>query len=515
MRDRHQRNKRLSMASENDRLSAERHLAHEVRQLRTCLGNRQLPHAHYDTTVQNVQKGPPMAAHFRWFLASATSGALADGIATTAMPLLVVGLTTDPFLVALLQVAAGLPWILFSLHAGVLVDRVDRRTVLWSADAFRCAVAASVVALVAFGAVNVPLLLCLAFLEGLATVAFRAASPAMLPSLVLRSELGAANAHLQTAAVITGGFVGPAAGAALYPLARLVPFVGQCLAIAASVLCLRRLPPRPSAPSDRAESGTVRTDIHTGLRAIVADPIIRSLAVTAFLLAASTGMLQAVLVLHVTARLRAPTGAYGALFVVYALGCLVGSRLPTRLRRRLGGRTCLLLASGVGAGSLLLVAVTPDVYGAGVGMAALGIASMVYNVTAATLRQERIPDALLGRVSSAFNLVGVGAVPLAALAAGGIASMFGTTAALLVAAGTCVIGFAWVAVDMGETETSQHGPSALSETARLCLSRKAAPVDTRDDRGGDGTPTIENVETVTVGDAKVTQRRDSCSEAGC
>lgn len=388
---------------------------------------------------------------FRWLLASSTSGSLAYGIATTAMPLLLIGLTTDPLRVASLQVALGVPCLLLSLHAGVLVDRRDRRTILWVADASQAALTATLLLLVALGLVSLPLLLVLAFLEGIASVVFRAASPAMLPSLVDRDDLARANGHLQAGSLMTGAFVGPALGGVLYPLTALAPFALQAASMLVSVLCLRRLPARPPVRhpvQDNSGPSTVSADLREGLRAVVTDRVLRSLAVTTCLLASSTGMLQAVLVLHVVGALDAPEAAYGVLFTVYAAGCLIGTRLMPRIHDRLGVRACLLLAAGLGTVSLLIIGCAPTVYGAGIGMALLGIGSMIFNIAAVTVRQERTPDALLGRVSSVFNLVGMGAVPVAALLAGLIAAATSTTSALLVASGTCMAGLLSLMVDM-------------------------------------------------------------------
>lgn len=394
-----------------------------------------------------------MGSSFRWLLASTTSGSLADGITTTAMPLLVIGLTTDPVLVALLPVALGLPVVLFSLHAGALVDRIDRRTVLWVADASRATLAATLMMLVLFHAQSVPALLAVAFLEGTATVAFRAASPAMLPSIVNREDLGRANGHIQTGSVVSGGFVGPALGGLLYPLAALAPFAAQSASMLVSVVCLRRLP-KHSGTRDEARPSTVGSDIREGLRAVFADRILRSLAVTTFLLASSTGMLQAVLVLHVVNGLGAPKSAYGILFTVFAAGCLIGTWLMPKIRDRFGGRACLLVAAALGAASLLTIAGAANVYLAGVGMTLLGIGSMVYNIAAVTVRQERTPDALLGRVSSVSNLLGTGGIPIAALLAGTIAAATSTTWAIVAAAGTCAMGLLWLILDMGPLESS-------------------------------------------------------------
>ena len=201
---------------------------------------------------------------------------------------------------------------------------MDRRTVLWVADTARAVLAATLMVLVALGAQNVPALLVIAFLEGTATVAFRAASPAMLPSLVERDDLGRADGQVQTGAVASGGFIGPALGGLLYPLAALAPFAAQSASMFVSVFCLRRLPKRPPI-REEARQPTLGSDIREGLRAVFTDRVLRSLAVTTFLLASSTGMLQAVLVLHVVGTLDARESAYGILFTILAAGSSRGA----------------------------------------------------------------------------------------------------------------------------------------------------------------------------------------------
>ena len=384
-----------------------------------------------------------MDSRFRRLLASTAAGSFGDGIAATALPLLVLSLTTNPLQISLLQVAAGLPWMLFSLHAGVVVDRVDRRNVLWVADAVRAALAATLVALLALHIATVTGLLVVAFLDAAATVFFRAASPALVPLLVERGDLVRANSQIQTAAVATDGFVGPALGGVLYPLAALVPFVVQSVSMTISVVCLRRIP-STRAVEEPTPSGTMNADIRDGIRFVLTDTLIRALVVTSGLLAASTGMLQAVLVLHAVHTLGAPKISYGLLFTSFAAGYLVGTRLTPLMRDRLGLRACLVIAAAVGTISLTLIGSAPNVYLAGAGMGLLGIGSMLYNLTAITTRQQRTPAHLLGRVSSLVNLVSIGVIPIAALLAGAIASAFGTRPALLTAAALCATGLLWL-----------------------------------------------------------------------
>lgn len=376
--------------------------------------------------------------------AASTSGALADGIAATVLPLLIVSLTTNPITVSLLQVALGVPWLVLSLHAGVLSDRWDRKRILWSADLFRTAVVLALLVVVVTDAVSVPAILAVALLYSGATVLFRSASPAMLPSVVKEDDLASANGRLQTGTTATGSLVGPSLGGVLVTVAFWVPFLAQACALGISVIALRRLP-ESDQTQDHPARAPMRTEIAEGLRWIRRDHTLRALAIATTLLAASTGMLLAVLVIHVVDTLSAPESSYGLLFTLYASGGLAISTVVARAHARWGTRKCLTLSASLGATSLLIVALGTSVIQAAIGMVLLGIATMLYNVIAVTVRQQRTPDRLLGRVSSVFNLLGAGSLPLAALAAGALATAFGTGPAITISAALCIVATTTIA----------------------------------------------------------------------
>lgn len=397
-------------------------------------------------------KSQPLSGPFRALWLASTSGALADGIAASALPLLMVGLTHDPVTVSLLQVAAGLPWLVLGLHAGVLSDRWDRRRILWGADLFRTLIVIGLILVVAADATSVPALLTFALLYGGATVLFRSASPAMLPSLVSEADLAKANGRLQTGTTTTGSLAGPSLGGILFALAAWVPLLTQAVALAISVIALRRLPSRPRPePTTRHP---MRADIAEGLRFIVRDPTLRALAIATALLAASTGMLLAVLVLHVIDALRAPESTYGLLFTLYAAGSLAAATAATKVHERWGTRRCLITSASLGALSMLIVGWGTSVIHAATGMVLLGVATMLYNIIAVTVRQRRTPDRLLGRVSSVFNVIGVGSLPVAALAAGVIANAYGTRSSITLGAGLCAIATLWLLILIPDREAA-------------------------------------------------------------
>ncbi|WP_370289356.1 MFS transporter [Nocardioides sp.] len=395
----------------------------------------------------------PRLHPFRALLAASAAGGLADGIATTALPLLVLQRTDDPRVVALLPVALGLPWLLLGLPMGALADRVDRRRMLLAATAVRTALAAATTALVVADALTVPLLLLAALAEGAATVASRTAAPALVPALVDDDDLPRANGAVQSTTLVTASLIGPALGGTLFALAASSPLAVQTAAMAVAVAALLALPRVPAPTNSSSTSSaptrtTLRGEILEGLRFTAREPTVRVLAISTALLAAATGVLQGVFVVHVVTTIGADDAAYGWLFTIFAVGALGGGALLEPARARWGAWPCLVVAAVLGGLGLVAIAAAPglDPFGtgaelalAGAGAATLGAGSMAYNVTAVTERQQRTPPALLGRVTGLATLIAAGSVPLAALAGGLLASVAGTTSTLAVAGGSCAV----------------------------------------------------------------------------
>jgi MFS family permease len=125
----------------------------------------------------------------RLWAASRTSN-LGDGVTLVAGPLLAASLTRDPVLVAVLTFAQQLPWLLFSLVSGALVDRLDRRRVMAMVDFFRAGIIGILGLTVLSGWASIPLMYAVFFLLGTAETLVANASLAILPSVVSKDYLG-------------------------------------------------------------------------------------------------------------------------------------------------------------------------------------------------------------------------------------------------------------------------------------------------------------------------------------
>ena len=361
---------------------------------------------------------------------------LGDGVYVTALPLLAATLTREPLPVSAVVFAEWLPWLLFGLLAGALLDRWDRRRVLWAVDAARFAAVGAFAVAVLAGWASIPLLMATGFLLGSGQTLVDTASQALVPTLVSRDRrrLERANGRLQGTQVVAQELAGPPAGGFLFSAAGWLPFGADALSFAASSALVASIPARrTTASTSTGQRPTLRAEVAEGLRWLARHRVLRAMAV----LAAGVNLLSvahgAILVLFAQERLGLGSVGFGLLLTASAVGGLVGSVVAPWLGRH-AGRAQVMVAGFV-AGGLARVGIglTHSPWVAGGLLAVTGLTPILYNVIFGSLRQQLIPDRLLGRVNSAYSLGTYGSVPLGALLGGALAERFGLPAPFLVA----------------------------------------------------------------------------------
>jgi MFS family permease len=373
---------------------------------------------------------------FARLTAGVTASALGDGVWLAAVPPLAATLTSSPVAISLLEAASGLPWLLFGLAGGVLADRVSRRTLLWSVNLVQCAVVAVLAALVAGRVTTIPVLLAVVFVLGATETVGNSAFPAFVPEIVPAAGLASANATLATGRTAGASFAGPALGALLFAWLAWAPLAFDAVTFAVAALTVLSL--RPAAqPRAVTRSGGL-----AGVRWVVAHPVVRVLALATVLLTFATYVTTGILVLFARDALHLPGSAYGLLLTIYAVGTIGGGLAGRGPMRRLGLRRGAQLAAAGGAVSWAGLAVSTAWWMAAGFLVLLGVATLMWSVAEMTLRQTAVPAALLGRVSSAMNLLGRGTAPLGAPLGGLIAHWFGLRAAVGGSALLCLVAAA-------------------------------------------------------------------------
>src|SRR4051794_7743694 len=206
------------------------------------------------STTSSDTRRPRLSPHYwRLWRANAISSTR-GGAFLAAPPLLPVPISRDPRLVAVVTAAGFFPWMVLSLPAGALVDRYDRATLMWRAQAVQAAVVAVVAVAVIFRIANIAVLGLAGLLLGSAEVVFSNAAQAVLPDLVPPELLARANGSQQVSLTVGETFLGPPAGSLLFAVAAALPFGLDALSFAGSAAQLARLP-RGSRAAGREARG--------------------------------------------------------------------------------------------------------------------------------------------------------------------------------------------------------------------------------------------------------------------
>lgn len=376
------------------------------------------------------------AAFYRLFSAAVVSG-LGDGLRYTALPLLAASISDRPSVVATVTVAGMLPWLLFGLLAGVLADRADRRSLMWITDFTRSLLIAGFALLVATSTMSIWLIAVFAFVIGCAQVMFDTAAGAFLPAVVAPEQLGAANGRLMSAQVLTSQFIGPPIAGLLFAVSVVWLFVIDSIGFLVAAVLVLTL--RVARQGPATSGGSVGSDLMDGLRWLNRHRVLRDQSVLYVAMAFVSGALLGVFVLYVKQDLDLGGFGYGLLMACFALGNLVVAPLVPRIRGAVGDRVSLSASVVTVVVTLTALGTLPHPVVAGLALLLFGGAVMNWMVVTVTMRQEMVPDQLLGRVTSTYRMLGFAANPFGALAGGAIATAVGIRSMLLVGAAVVVV----------------------------------------------------------------------------
>jgi hypothetical protein len=381
-----------------------------------------------------------LSREFRAVLTGQAVSALGDAITLTAMPLLVLALTGSGAWMGLVGALQFLPDLLFSLVAGVVADRVDRRRLVVVADVGRAALTMLIPIAHWTDLPTLGVLVAVTFPLNALRVVSDAGLTSALPQLAGREQLERANSYME-ATLSVPYIVGPGIAGVMVawigaPSTLAIDAVTFVLS-AASFLAVRN-PLRAERP---AQMPSWRTDLRDGVRFIRRDPLIRAVIGFWVLIALATTPLIATLSYYITIDRGRGAEVFGLVGSAWSIGYLGGSLLVGRLPRRLLG--VRLVIAGVVIGALILtIASTGAVAVQYAAAGAIGAALAVIVVTASTLRATLTPDDLLGRVGAASRTLSLGLQPVAILAAGALIQVSDGRGALIVLGATAMAGSA-------------------------------------------------------------------------
>ena len=358
-------------------------------------------------------------------------------ISSVAVPVLAAGdLRATVFQVSLLTFFAWLPYLLFSLPAGILVDRTDQRRLMILCDLGRMAAMLSIPLAAFTGTLTLPYLYGVVGFSGVLTVLFNVAYRSKLPRLITADQLVDGNGKL-TMSQDLAELIGPTVSGALIGLVGATrTFFSNGLAFLVSAVTLGLLREPPAGPGTAAAEkarGSLRADLTEGLVFIRSQPILRKiLACTTtsnfFVMAASS--------LEITFMLRelhASSLMVGLVFSASAVGGLAIGAMASRISHRVGTARVIWVAMAAPGPLYWCMPLAQPGWGVllyGVGLAAFSGNVVLYNIAATSYRQRITPPAILGRVNAAFLWICFGVIPFGGLFGGVLGSELGLRPAL-------------------------------------------------------------------------------------
>jgi MFS family permease len=374
------------------------------------------------------QRQAPGLGRNYWKLWSASAiSNLGDGTSQIAYPWLASILTRDPLLVAGLAVALRLPWLLFSLPAGVIVDRGDRRRLMVGMNVARAVLSFGLAVAIVAGGASIWLLYLVALLVGFAEVVYDNAAQTIVPRLVPTERLERANGNLLGAEAVTNHFAGPPLGGLLIAVGLSVPFFvdAATFAVAASLVFVisgsYRAQGRPEAPA--AARRSMLADVAEGCRWLWRHELLRTLALALGAMNLLMSMTTATFVLFVQEVLGLNAAQFGLLVTTGAAGGLLGSVLGPNVAKRIGSGPSLYSCLLGGIVSSAVIGLTSTAIVVGAMFVIASFTGVVWNVVTVALRQTIIPDHLLGRVNSVYRFLGWGGLPIGALLGGALVTV--------------------------------------------------------------------------------------------
>lgn len=359
-----------------------------------------------------------------------------------ALPLVaILVLDASAFEVAALGTVTFLPFILFTLPAGVWVDRLRRKPILIAGDLGRAVFLATVPVAYVADVLTLGQLFVVGFLVGICTVFFDVAYQSYLPSLVERNQIIEGNSKLEisrSAAQVGGpGLAGGLVELFTAPWAVFLDalsFLGSGLFI----LRIRKQEERQPARAVDGHKPSLWTELKEGLHFVLRNPNLRAQAGCTGTSNLFSSVAFSIFLVYAIRELDLSAGVIGVIFSIGSIGSLVAALTAMRISNRFGiGPTTIAVAALFGP-TFLVVASAPAGNAAipilVAAQLAFGFTVVVYNIVQVSYRQAICPPRLQGRMNSVMRFLVWGTIPVGTLLGGALASWIGLRETIVVGA---------------------------------------------------------------------------------
>ena len=366
-----------------------------------------------------------MGPAFNRMWASSIVSNLSDGILIAAAPLLAITLTDSTVLISAIGAMVMLPWLLFAIPIGVIVDRVDRRFILAGANATRSAVVGVLALLIATDRVSIYWLLFASFVIGVCEVAADTTAQSLIPQILEEKNFEKGNSRLQISETVIQGFVGAPLSGFIYAIAISLPFFINSLGLAVAALLAISIPIKylQDVRTDDVDQEKRKfvADMKFGIRYLFNEKVLRRLVVTTAAIGLCYSMGTATMVLFIIKELELPKQFFGVILTIQGIGAIVGAFMAPRLSKKFGRSNVMTFGIVSSSVVLLLQGLSPNIYFF-VALATFGgFAISQWNIFLMATYQTVIPTELYGRIHGTRRTLVWGMMPIGSLLGGVLA----------------------------------------------------------------------------------------------
>jgi MFS family permease len=384
------------------------------------------------TIKELPQKSASLGVPFRRLFAAVAMTGTGDGLTTTALPWLAATLSGNALLVSLVSAASRLPWLLFSLPFGVVIDRFPRHMLMAASSLVRAVMIGMITLSIFFGFANLPLLIALTFLFGTAKVMYDSTAQTIVPTVVEDRFLERANGLVSTVQLVSSDILGGALAGLLMTVGMPYPFLIDALTSSVSIPLLAGNIRKEITVGGQPNRPSFHYDLMKGVRFVWHDPLLRPLALFQIGMTGAFSIITAMQVFFMKEILHLSSLGFGVLISVATLGSILGGQLAAKVKDKLGTRKSILLAIGVMDVGYGLSGVSSHWAVVGPLYTICAFFIVVWNVLNLSFRQRLVPEGLLGRVNGVFRFMSWGIGSVGAILGG-----------VLITCGERVVGREW------------------------------------------------------------------------
>ena len=361
----------------------------------------------------------------RLFSASVISN-LSDGLLAVAAPLLAISLTKDPILISMLSAFVMLPWLLFAIPIGLIVDRSNKRLLITFTNSIRFITAGLVALAISTETITIYWLLLATFLIGTCEVATDTAAQSLIPVILEKKNFEKANSRMNIAETVIQNFIGAPLSGFLYATAIVLPFILNSLGFLIAAFFVFMIPAHlisqgSSAETPVTEKKSFISEIKFGLNYLWNDRPLRRLVATTTSLGLFYSLSTSTLILFITEILEVQAKYFGVLMAGAGSGGVLGGILTPILSKKFGRGAVLAVAIFISSITVVFQGISPNVWVFGIIGFISAFAITNWNILLMSCYQVLIPADLYGRIHGARRTFVWGVMPIGALLGGVIA----------------------------------------------------------------------------------------------